>query len=252
MSVLILSAQRSEINSLLKSFRPQRIAAGKRFWIFRKDFDEKRIYFGVSGIGPKNIRRFFRTFFDFENNLQLVISTGYAGAIDARLKAGQAVYAASMIDPATGERLPACIPAEWKAARPHVFVTHGISLDSFAFEKEKRLLKKTYPDAGFVDMESLQTLKLCAGKGIKCAVVRGVSDEADFRFPDMDFVTDSWDMQTVRRLVCRSIKNPLNIIRFFRFQNKLLSARSTLSHELHNIVTELLRNDSELIKKDRP
>ncbi len=252
MSVLILSALQSEINSLLKSFRPQRIAAGKRYRIFCKDFEEQRIYFGVSGMGPKNIRRFFRTFFDTENNLQLVVSTGYAGAIDARLKAGQPVCAASMIDPATGELLPACIPAEWKAARPHIFITQGISLESFAFEKEKRLLKNTYPDAGFVDMESLQTLKLCTGKGIKCAVVRVVSDEVDFRFPDMDFVTDAWNMQTVMLLVFRSIKKPLNIIRFFSFQKKLLSARSTLSHELHNIVTELLRNESERTQKDRP
>jgi adenosylhomocysteine nucleosidase len=105
-----------------------------------------------------------------------IISTGWAGALNADLSAGRAYRISGVIDSRTGERFP--IPGEsgdyWLVTSPRV-----------ADQPEKRRLAAA-TGAGLVDMEAAALARVAARRGVPFRCVKGVSDGFGETMPDFN------------------------------------------------------------------
>jgi adenosylhomocysteine nucleosidase len=112
--------------------------------------------------------------------IELVISTGLAGACTADLAAGELAEAAMVIEEKTGERY---IIEE--SQHPHVLVSH----DAIAGVQEKLRLSETYA-ASMVDMEAATIARLAAAHNIKFRAIKAISDGHEFEMPALNQFAD--------------------------------------------------------------
>lgn len=110
-------------------------------------------------------------------------SVGWAGALTAKLHAGNVVRPKVVRDLATGESYT-CAPTE--------YVTHGTLLTArrVATREEKVQMAESYPAARSVDMEAATVARLAAAHGLPFRAVKAVSDTVEEDLPDLNpFVT---------------------------------------------------------------
>jgi adenosylhomocysteine nucleosidase len=107
--------------------------------------------------------------------IKTIISTGLAGACDARLKAGAVAEADVVIDARTGER----------------FSTNGgegsfalVTTDTIAGIHEKARLAAAY-GAAMVDMEASALARLALAHGLAFRAIKGISDAHDFELASL-------------------------------------------------------------------
>ena len=109
---------------------------------------------------------------------QLLLSVGFAGALDQQLKVGQVFWPRVVIDATDGSRTQA-------ASGQGILV----SFSSVAGSGQKARLAAAY-GAQAVDMEAASVARTARANGIAFAAVKAISDEASFEMPDMNrFVT---------------------------------------------------------------
>lgn len=124
--------------------------------------------------------------------VDLVISTGWAGALSEEYKPGQAYRVSEVIDARTGERFRAVA-----GAAECSLVTSA----TVAGEAEKQRLAATY-GAGMVDMEASAVARLAAMRGIPFYCCKGVSDGFTDRQPDFNgFIAENGKFQLARFIV---------------------------------------------------
>lgn len=123
-----------------------------------------------------------------EEAVELVISTGLAGACSAAVHAGEAVDAALVIDAKTGERFACDGPSHAQ----RVLVTSN----AIAGVREKARLHESY-GASLVDMEAAAVARLARARGLRFRAIKGVSDAHDFEMESMNrFASPSGQFRT--------------------------------------------------------
>lgn len=132
-----------------------------------------------------------RAFAEIERDgaVDLVVSVGWAGALQDAFLAGRAYRVSGVVDGRTGERLSAATPAGecWL-----------VTIGKVAGPEEKRRLAADH-GAGLVDMEAAGVARLAAARGVPFFCIKGVSDGASDRLPDLDrFVSPKGEFRTVR------------------------------------------------------
>lgn len=132
----------------------------------------------IVGIGRKNAESCVRNFLP-DINPGLVLTCGFAGALDADLKLGDVVFEIAPDDDPLAELADALAAA---GARPGKFFCADRVATTIA-EKEK-LRAETGADA--VEMESAAIHAVCRERGVPCATVRVISDTAGEDLP-LDF-----------------------------------------------------------------
>jgi adenosylhomocysteine nucleosidase len=119
-----------------------------------------------------------RAFAEVERDgaVDLVLSTGWAGALREDLVAGRAYRVSGVIDALTGERFPsaACSSECWLVTSSRV-AGHG----------EKQRLAAAF-GASLVDMEAAAVARLAGARGIPFSCVKGVSDGLSQPMPDFN------------------------------------------------------------------
>ncbi len=128
-------------------------------------------------------------------NPALVISAGLAGALTPAGKVGQVIYPAAVI--ALEKGVP--VDAVWAGEIAGVRRTGTLlSAARVAGIEEKQRLAKKY-SAEAIDMEAAAVAEVAAAHGIAFMAVKAISDEYNFRMPDMDrFIDRRGRFQTVR------------------------------------------------------
>jgi adenosylhomocysteine nucleosidase len=142
-----------------------------------------------------------RAFSEVEKDgpVDLVISTGWAGALTDEFATGCAFHVSRVLDARTGERFEASTLSHPGA----LLVTSPI----VAGEAEKLRLAGAY-GAGLVDMEAAGVARLAAMRGIPFYCVKGVSDGFRDRLPDFNrFIGPAGEFRLVG-LVLYSLLRP--------------------------------------------
>jgi adenosylhomocysteine nucleosidase len=124
--------------------------------------------------------------------VDLVISTGWAGALREELAPGQAFDVSVVIDTRTGERFIAAGPPNdcWLVTSPRV-----------ADVTEKKRLASTY-EAALVDMEAAGVARLAKMRGIPFYCIKGISDGYNDQLPDFNrFISSSGQFKLARFVV---------------------------------------------------
>ncbi len=123
---------------------------------------------------------------EFLGALDMLVSLGWVGGLDASMKPGQCYIPSEIIDAQTGERFPLA-----NGERKLRLVTTAQVADA----REKQRLRESY-GAAMVDMEAAAVARLALMRGIPVICFKAVSDAQDAILPDLNpFIDAQGQMQ---------------------------------------------------------
>ncbi|HEY2799491.1 MAG TPA: hypothetical protein VGI85_02780 [Chthoniobacterales bacterium] len=184
-----------------------------------------------TGVGEKICRARIGTFLD-SHQLEFLISSGFAGAVEPSLGVGDLVLAQNFSDPQLLER--AC---EMLIARVGTLTTTDRIIETAA-ERETLAQKD---DAVAVDMETAWIAEACAARKLPMLSLRVISDAASAPFPASPSVLFDIARQRMARgkLFGYLARHPLSVVRLLRFARQIAVARDSLTSALAVLVREL-------------
>jgi adenosylhomocysteine nucleosidase len=167
--VAIVAALEREVRPLVKSWSvAEKEHAGRRFRFFEKD----EFVLVCGGIGAEAARRAAEAVIALYTPA-LVYSAGFAGGLDPALRIADVLQPRFVINAGDGSR---------------VQLDHGdgvlVSVAAVASVEQKAKLRESYA-AQAVDMEAAAVARAAEARGIRFAIVKAISDEFDFTFPEM-------------------------------------------------------------------
>ena len=192
-----MAALPGELRPLVKGWRS--IATNDRnvrMWLRPGAVDE--VLAVCAGMGQEAARRAFAAA-EGRGTVELVLSVGWAGALDPNLKAGTCSVLSEVIDAQTGERFALT------NGKPRVRV---VTTARVADEAEKRRLAAAY-GAVMVDMEAAAIARLAQARGIPMMCAKAVSDGADMKLPDLNPFIDRSGQMRMGAFVAYILVRPL-------------------------------------------
>jgi len=171
--VAIIAAMSGELKPLVRGWLHERRGTVE-LWRRKADGVE-----WVAACGGAGVDAATKAFAEVERDgaVDLVISTGWAGALSEEFATGRAFHVGRVVDARTGERFEASTLSRTAV----LLVTSPV----VAGEREKQRLAGAY-GAGLVDMEAAGVARLAAMRGIPFYCVKGVSDGFRDRLPDFN------------------------------------------------------------------
>lgn len=112
--------------------------------------------------------------------IELVVSTGLAGACSPEVRAGDVVEATTVIDAKTGEQYPCAVTDPERLL---------VTTEMIADIREKARLRESY-NAVLVDMEAATVARLALARALRFRAVKGISDAHDFEMESMSRFAD--------------------------------------------------------------
>jgi adenosylhomocysteine nucleosidase len=172
--IAIVAALEREVHPLVKGWHTsEREHAGRRFKFF-----EKGDVLVCGGIGTQAARRAAEAVIVLYAP-EIVYSVGFAGALEEKLKVGDVVEPARVVNASDGSS---------------VVIEGGqgvlVGLDAIASPEQKAKLRAAY-GALAVDMEAAAVARAAQARGVRFVAVKAISDEVDFVFPAMERFVDS-------------------------------------------------------------
>jgi adenosylhomocysteine nucleosidase len=168
---------------------------------------------------------------------QWVISAGFAGALDERLKQGDILVADSIAD-ITGRQLA----IDFKMAPgTHLHVGRLLTVDRVIGEPREKLALGKQHAALAVDMETLAVADVCSREKVRCLSVRVIIDEVNRALPhDIDVLVQK--TSTAGRLGAAAgaiLRRPSSVKDMWQLKEDALVASERLAKFLVGIVGQL-------------
>lgn len=172
------------------------------------DRDGCRWILAANGPGPRLAARAFETAASHAK-FQAVVNTGYCGALDPELEAGEVVAADRVIDADSGASYPASIPACATRLRHGAIATGDRVISTPAQKAELRRAT----GARFADMEAAAVARESQSRGLPFHCIRVVSDTADEGFDtDLDAARDAEGRFRLPAILAQAARKPWNRI----------------------------------------
>ncbi len=170
-----MAALEREVRPLVKHWHwSEKEYGGRRFRFFEKN----EFVLVCGGIGADAARRAAEAVIVLYGP-SVVYSAGYAGALDPRLKVGEVVRAARVVNAGDGSSAQ---------------ISGGdgvlVSYPAVATPAQKVKLRESY-QAQAVDMEAAAVARAAEARGVGFSALKVISDEFDFEFPPTDRFVDS-------------------------------------------------------------
>ncbi len=141
-----------------------------------------------AGMGPAAATRAFAYLRQLAEP-EVLLSIGWAGALQEGIAAGSVLKPDEVLDVATGERFRTDRPGEGLL----------VTLSRFAGDREKQRLHRSYPAALAVEMEAATLARLAAANGIGFRAIKAISDDHRLTLPDLNpFLTSRGQFATAR------------------------------------------------------
>ena len=196
MRIAIIAALPGELKPLVKGW--QRVATkdrGIKKWILSRDADT---WIAVcAGMGADAALRAYASAVS-DGPVDMLLSVGWAGALDPTVGPGTAQVPTVVIDAQTGEQFSLT-----EGDRKWRLVTTARVADG----AEKKRLAATYLGAVLVDMEAATVARLADMHGIPLLCIKGVSDAADATLPDLNpFIDHRGQMRMGRFLAYIAVR----------------------------------------------
>ncbi|MGE5735361.1 MAG: hypothetical protein ACM34E_09760 [Acidobacteriota bacterium] len=225
--VAIVAALKREVKPLIKSWTAvQREYSGRPY----KFFESNHLVLVCAGIGSEAARRATEAVIAIYAP-ELIISAGFAGALDRSLRVGDSFVPRHIINAGDGSA------SETESGSGTL-----VSFGSIASPEQKAKLGTAYA-AQAVDMEAAAVARAAHVHGTRFACVKAISDDQDFDMPHMErFVNDG--QFSTSRFLAHSIAQPWLWPRVIRLaKNSARAARSLCKLlEQYNRNPEFLEN----------
>lgn len=239
MKILLLAALKSEFSRLLAKYKPERVLKEKNSELFFGEYGRLGCYFGITGVGAKNVRRFFSLLDQKIIPLNGMISSGYAGGLRAGLRPGSIVSTSFVIDSAAGIGYKASELVRTGDLGLKCETGTALTVNGVFGRKEKEALLEKHPGALFIDMESSAVLQEAKNRNIPCQIIRAVSDSLESELPPMEFVQDSWDRIDTVRFIGHMLSHPADIVRFARLFSGIYQAGKSIERIFDAVIAGL-------------
>lgn len=168
--IAIVAALKREVWPLVKRWRASERENGGRKFRF---FERANVVLVCGGIGAVAARRAAEAVIVLYAP-ELIVSAGFAGALEASLRVGDVMQPERVINANDGSS---------------VMLEHGhgvlVSFAAVAGPEQKARLRESY-GAQAVDMEAAAVAQAAEARGIKFRAIKAISDEVDFVFPSME------------------------------------------------------------------
>jgi adenosylhomocysteine nucleosidase len=196
MRIAIIAALPGELKPLVKDW--QRVATndrGTKKWMLSRDADT---WIAVcAGMGAEAALRAYATAIS-DGAVDMLLSVGWAGALDPTVGPGTVQVPTVVIDAQTGEQFSLT-----EGERKWRLVTTARVADG----AEKTRLAATYRGAVLVDMEAATVARLADMHGIPLLCIKGVSDAAGATLPDLNpFIDHRGQMRMARFLAYIAVR----------------------------------------------
>jgi adenosylhomocysteine nucleosidase len=175
--IAIVAALEREIGPLVKNFNRVEREYDRRNFRF---FERGEIVVVCGGIGPEAARRTANAVIALYAP-GLLISAGFAGALDASLRVGDIVLPSTVLNASDGSRI------EIEDAKAQGTL---VSFMAAAGAAQKAKLGQAY-SAQAVDMEAAAVAAAARAHGIAFRAVKVISDESDFDMPELACFIDA-------------------------------------------------------------
>jgi adenosylhomocysteine nucleosidase len=189
--VAMVAALEREVSRLVKRWnKVERDHEGRRF----RFFENGRVVVVCGGIGAEAARRASEAAFALYQPA-LILSVGFAGALDPALKVGDIFAPGRVLDARDG-------------SRTEVATGHGalVSAAVVAGVEAKKKLAESY-SAQAVDMEAAAVARGAQARGVGFMAVKAISDESDFHMPAMDrFIDERGHFKTGRFAIFSAVR----------------------------------------------
>lgn len=222
--VAIIAAFPGELKPLVRGW-PHNARNGVRFWA-RRTSEEEWIA-ACAGAGLDAATRAFAAIED-GGPVDLLLSVGWAGALNAEIATGKAYNLAGVIDVRTGERFHCEAGAGelWLVTSP---VVAGLA--------EKQRLASTY-NAALVDMEAAAVARLAIMREIPFYCIKGVSDGFSEKLPDFNrFISPSGQF-LLARFVFFALLRPWRWSALIRMGENSRKASQSIAESLLDFLDE--------------
>ena len=222
--VAIIAAMPGELKPLVRGW-PHSTRGNIHFWGLRNEEEEWIV--ACAGAGLDSATRAFAGIED-GGPIDLVLSIGWAGALTAECKAGEAYNMAGVYDARTGERFncDAGAGSQWLVTSPRV-----------ADQAEKRRLAGTYK-AALVDMEAVGIARLATMRGIPFYCIKGVSDSLEDKLPDFNRFIDTGGQFQTPKFVLFALLRPWIWPALIQMGENSKKASQSIAERLHELLNE--------------
>ncbi len=173
--IAIVAALEREVRPLVRgwSVREQE-HGGRRFRFFEKE----DVVLVCGGIGAEAARRAAEATIELYSP-PVIYSTGFAGALDSKLKVGDILLPRRLVNASDGSSFEMEIGGG-------VLVSFG----AVAGKAQKERLRESF-SAQAVDMEAAAVARAAQLREVRFGVVKVISDEFDFEFPETERFVDA-------------------------------------------------------------
>ena len=182
MRIAIVAAMEREVAPLIRGWKVREVARdGRRYRLFESG-DTVLI---CGGIGTQAARRAAEAVIE-EVRPARVVSVGFAGALDSKMKVGDVIEPRVVVNSADSSRTD-------KGSGQGTLVSFG----SVAGQEQKRRLGEAYA-ADAVDMEAAAVAQAAQAHEIEFGALKAISDATDFAMPSTErFVSSDGEFRTV-------------------------------------------------------
>ncbi|MGB9236116.1 MAG: hypothetical protein WCC04_17035 [Terriglobales bacterium] len=180
-TIAIVAAMEREVAGLIRSWKAREIASdGRRYRVF----ENGAAILICGGIGAEAARRAAEAVIE-ETRPRRVISVGFAGALDSRMKVADVMEARVVVNATDGSRTDT-------GSGQATLVSYAGVVD----RNQKERLARAYA-AEAVDMEAAAVALAAEARGIEFAALKAISDAVDFAMPPAEkFVSSDGRFRT--------------------------------------------------------
>ena len=219
--IAIVAALEREVGPLVRGWRVVQVGEASL-----KCFERLSAVVVCGGVGEEAARRAAEIVVRAYHP-ELLVSTGFAGALDDSLKVGQAFRPGRVVDARDNSRTEIAFGTGTL-----------VSFPTIAGAEQKANLATSY-GAQAVDMEAAAVAKAAERHGINFAVVKAISDERDFEPPPLEgFVTRSGQFRD-RAFAWFALLRPWLWPGVFRLARNSSRASKELSLELGRFIADV-------------
>jgi adenosylhomocysteine nucleosidase len=224
-----LSAESSEF---LRSLRNQSRTDRNCIQTIRGTIDDRAIEVLHTGVGEKVCRQRVPKFLE-DQQFELLISTGFAGALNDELQVGDLLVAKNFSTVDLNER-------RYFSRLPIHLANLLTAPTSIDFSDGRSEIART-PGAAAVDMETEFIARACAARGIPLLSLRVITDTPRAPFPaPANVLFDVAKQRTdLAKLATFFLAHSNRIPRLIQFARRIANARKTLANALFTVVREL-------------
>ncbi len=160
-----------------------RVTRGDGFTVRRGLYCKRDIVLIESGPGCQRAAKAAHALIDAYRP-RLVVASGFAGGLDAKMRRHDLVVADSLVDPQGREIvLDPAVLVPWLAEVQNLHRGRLLTLDCIVRLREEKRRLGSLHHALAVDMESIAVVKVCQEREVAVLVIRAISDSVDDELP---------------------------------------------------------------------